>query len=141
MDFLTWGRDPWDQPILTHLSWDLLWASLFAGVVFLVAHASYMVLSAHRKRHAAETDAMEAARTRSPASDRSSFAGRAPLSLGHGGGDVDAALHGVSADRGDSVCLGDLALGSRTCAHRIDSLSHPSRHRMAGLLVDLGRPA
>ena len=33
-----------------------------AGVVFLIAHASYMVLSAHRKRQAAETDAMEAAR-------------------------------------------------------------------------------
>ena len=61
MDFLTWGRDPWDQPILTHISWDLLWASLFAGVAFLVAHASYMVFSAHRKRHADETDAMEAA--------------------------------------------------------------------------------
>ncbi len=62
MDFLTWGRNPWQQQILTHVSWNLLWASLFAGVVFLVAHASYMVLSAHRKRGAAETDAMEAAR-------------------------------------------------------------------------------
>jgi cytochrome b subunit of formate dehydrogenase len=61
MNFLTWGRDPWDQPILTHISWDLLWASLFAGVAFLIAHASYMVFSAHRKRHADETDAMEAA--------------------------------------------------------------------------------
>ena len=67
MDFLTWARNPWDQPILTHVSWDLLWASLFAGVAFLVAHASYMVLSAHRKRHAAETDAMEAARADLPA--------------------------------------------------------------------------
>ena len=67
MNFLTWGRSPWDQPILTHVSWDLLWASLFAGVVFLVAHASYMVLSAHRKRHAEETDAMEAARGDLPA--------------------------------------------------------------------------
>jgi formate dehydrogenase subunit gamma len=67
MDFLTWARSPWDQPILTHLSWDLLWASLFAGVVFLAAHASYMVLSAHRKRHADETDAMEAAHAHLPA--------------------------------------------------------------------------
>ena len=49
MDILTWGRNPWDQPILTHISWDLLWASLFAGVAFFVAHASYMVFSAHRK--------------------------------------------------------------------------------------------
>ena len=40
----------------------MLWASLSAGVVFLGAHASYMVLSAHRKRRTAETDAMEAAR-------------------------------------------------------------------------------
>src|SRR6201985_1247451 len=62
MDFLTWGRNPWGQRVLTHVSWDLLWASLFAGVAFLVAHASYMVLSAHRKRHAAEVDAIEASR-------------------------------------------------------------------------------
>jgi len=59
MDFLTWGRNPWGQRILTHISWDLLWASLFAGVMFLVAHASYMILSAHRKRSSAETDALE----------------------------------------------------------------------------------
>ena len=32
MDFLTWGRSPWGEAILTHISWDLLWASLFAGV-------------------------------------------------------------------------------------------------------------
>jgi formate dehydrogenase subunit gamma len=61
MDFLTWGRNPWGQTILTHVSWDLLWASLFAGLMFLVAHASYMILSAHRKRPAAETDALEGA--------------------------------------------------------------------------------
>jgi cytochrome b subunit of formate dehydrogenase len=34
---------------------------LFAGFMFLVAHASYMVLSAHRKRSTAETDALEQA--------------------------------------------------------------------------------
>jgi cytochrome b subunit of formate dehydrogenase len=62
MDFLTWGRSPWQEQILTHVSWDLLWASLFAGIAFFVAHASYMLLSAHRKRGAAETDALEAAR-------------------------------------------------------------------------------
>lgn len=61
MDVLTWGRSPWGQAILTHISWDLLWASLFAGVAFLVAHAGYMLLSSHRKRSAAETDALEAA--------------------------------------------------------------------------------
>jgi len=61
MDFLTWGRNPWGQRILTHISWDLFWAALFAGLMFLVAHASYMILSAHRKRTSAETDALEAA--------------------------------------------------------------------------------
>ena len=60
MDFLTWGRSPWGQQILTHVSWDLLWASLFAGVAFFVAHASYMVLSAHRKRGAALQDGADA---------------------------------------------------------------------------------
>jgi cytochrome b subunit of formate dehydrogenase len=61
MDFLTWGQNPWGQRILTHISWDLLWAALFAGLMFLVAHASYMILSAHRKRSSVETDALEAA--------------------------------------------------------------------------------
>jgi len=77
MDVLTWGRTPWDQPILTHVSWDLLWASLFAGVAFFVAHASYMVLSAHRKRSAAETAALEAAHKNLPEQiERHSFMAR-----------------------------------------------------------------
>ena len=68
MDYLlTWGHSPWGQQILTHVSWNLLWASLFAGVAFLLAHASYMVLSAHRKRHPDETDAMEASQPHLPA--------------------------------------------------------------------------
>jgi cytochrome b subunit of formate dehydrogenase len=66
MDVLTWGRSPWGEWILTHISWDLLWASLFAGVAFLVAHASYLLLSKHRKRDAAETDSLEAARPELP---------------------------------------------------------------------------
>src|SRR5438093_6121057 len=60
MDFLTWGRNPWGEWVLTHVSWSLFSGSLFAGILFLVAHATYMFLSAHRKRAAAETDALEA---------------------------------------------------------------------------------
>ncbi len=67
MNFLTWGRNPWGQTILTHVSWDLLWASLFAGLMFLVAHASYMILSAHRKGNPAEVDALERANPQLPA--------------------------------------------------------------------------
>jgi len=59
MSFLTWGRNPWGQTILTHISWSLMWASLFAGLMFLVAHASYMILSAHRKHSEAEVAALE----------------------------------------------------------------------------------
>lgn len=66
MNFLTWGRNPWGQQILTHVSWDLLWAALFAGLMFLVAHASYMVLSAHHKHSEAETDALEASHKHLP---------------------------------------------------------------------------
>ena len=56
MDFVKWGLNPWGQNILTHVSWTLFWASLFAGLMFLVAHGSYMLLSAHRKRPETETD-------------------------------------------------------------------------------------
>jgi formate dehydrogenase subunit gamma len=67
MDFLIrWGRNPWGQDVLTHVSWNLFWAALFAGFAFLVAHASYMLLSAHRKRSAAETDQLEATRADLP---------------------------------------------------------------------------
>ncbi len=77
MDFLTWGRNPWGQQVLTHISWDLLWASLFAGIMFLVAHASYMILSAHRGRSASEIDAMEAAHRELPkAIERHTFMAR-----------------------------------------------------------------
>ena len=62
MDFLRYGRSPWGQTILTHVSWNLFWASLFAGILFFLAHAAYMLFSAHRKRTTAETDALEAAR-------------------------------------------------------------------------------
>ena len=67
MDFVTYGVDPWGQPILTHISWNLLWVAILAGLMFLVAHATYMVLSAHRKRPPAETDALEAQYTELPA--------------------------------------------------------------------------
>ena len=59
MDFVRWGLNPWGQSILVHVSWTLFWASLFAGLMFLVAHGSYMLLSAHRKRPEAETDKLD----------------------------------------------------------------------------------
>ena len=64
MDFITWGRNPWGQEVPTHVAVSLLWVSLYAGVVFLVAHAGYMVL---RKRRAAHTDVPQAAQKDLPA--------------------------------------------------------------------------
>src|SRR5581483_11591663 len=77
MDLLKWGRNPWGEWVLTHVSWSLFWGSLFAGLLFLVAHATYMFLSAHRKRAAAETDALEAKYKGLPAQiERHSLAAR-----------------------------------------------------------------
>ena len=67
MDLLRWGRSPWGEWVLIHVSWNLFWGSLFAGLLFLVAHASYMLFSAHRKRPSAETDVLEAAHKNLPA--------------------------------------------------------------------------
>lgn len=68
MDLVTWGHNPWGQTVLTHVSFSLLWASVYAGLAFLVAHASYMVLSAHKNKHdAGQVAALEAARPNLPA--------------------------------------------------------------------------
>ena len=139
MNFLTWGRNPWGQQVLTHISWDLLWASLFAGLMFLVAHASYMILSAHRKRSEAETDALEAQYKDLPEKiERHTFMARM--------------FHWVMAASmfvllftaflpivGVQVRLGGVALDRRPRADRLDHLPHHSRHVLPGLLVDLDR--
>ncbi len=117
-----------------------MWASLFAGLMFLVAHASYMILSAHRKRSEAETDALEAKHKDLPDEDRTPFVHGPDVPLGHGGVDVHAALHGVPADRRRPVRLGGVALDGGSRADRLDHLSHHSRHVLPGLLVDLDRP-
>jgi cytochrome b subunit of formate dehydrogenase len=42
MKFFVWGRTPWNQDVLLHVSWDLLWASAIGGVLFLIGHALYL---------------------------------------------------------------------------------------------------
>ena len=60
MDFVTSATDPWGRPILTGVSWQALWVSIFVGVTFLLAHAAYMVLSANQTHPTADLDALEA---------------------------------------------------------------------------------
>ena len=62
MDLVKWGLNPWGQDILTHVSWTLFWASLFAGLMFLVAHGGYMLFSRHDKRPQDEVDRLESER-------------------------------------------------------------------------------
>jgi len=67
MDILRWGRSPWGEWILLHVSWNLFWGFLFAGLLFVAAHGSYMLFSAHRKRSSVDTDALEAQHKNLPA--------------------------------------------------------------------------
>ena len=59
MDILETALDPWGRRVFTHVAWNIVWVSVFVFLTFLVAHASYIILSAHRVRPAAETDALE----------------------------------------------------------------------------------
>ena len=38
MDIFQWERNPWGQEILVRISWDLLWASIVVGFLFVVGH-------------------------------------------------------------------------------------------------------
>ena len=77
MDVLTWARSPWGESVLTHISWDLFWAALVGGLVFLLAHGGYMLFSQHHKRESSEVDRMEAEMKGLPAAiPRHSFVSR-----------------------------------------------------------------
>jgi cytochrome b subunit of formate dehydrogenase len=77
MDLLSWARSPWGESVLIHISWDLFWASLVGGLLFLLAHGGYMLFSQHRRRPQAEVDRMEAERSGLPARiPRHSFVAR-----------------------------------------------------------------
>ncbi len=140
IDFLTRGISPWGQSVFTHISWDLLWVSFFAGVVFLAAHSVYMLLSAHTKRAASEVDALEAKLKGLPENiQRHSLAARM--------------FHWIMAASmftllftaflpivGVQFAWVRVALVGGSGADRLDPLPHHPRHLLHGLLVDLDRP-
>jgi len=77
MDFVNWALSPWGENVLVRISWDLFWASLVGGLLFLLAHGGYMLFSPHHKRESDEVDRMEAARPGLPARiPRHSFVAR-----------------------------------------------------------------
>ncbi len=67
MDLLERMRSPWGESVFVHISWDLFWASLVGGLLFLLAHGGYMLFSQHRKRNADEVNRLEAERAGLPA--------------------------------------------------------------------------
>jgi cytochrome b subunit of formate dehydrogenase len=60
-------RSPWGESVFVHISWDLFWASLVGGLLFLLAHGGYMLFSQHHKRSSEEVDRMERERAGLPA--------------------------------------------------------------------------
>jgi formate dehydrogenase subunit gamma len=66
-NLVSWARSPWGDSVLTHISWDLFWAALVGGLLFLLAHGGYMLFSQHHKRDSSEVDRMEAERKGLPA--------------------------------------------------------------------------
>ena len=66
-NLVSWARNPWGDSVLTHISWDLFWAALIGGLLFLLAHGGYMLFSQHHKRDSSEVDRMEADRKGLPA--------------------------------------------------------------------------
>ena len=76
-NLVSWARSPWGDSVLTHISWDLFWAALVGGLLFLLAHGGYMLFSQHHKRDSSEVDRMEAERKGLPANIlRHSFVSR-----------------------------------------------------------------
>jgi cytochrome b subunit of formate dehydrogenase len=61
------ARSPWGESVFIHISWDLFWAALVGGLLFLLAHGAYMLFSQHHKRSSEEVDRMERERAGLPA--------------------------------------------------------------------------
>jgi len=49
MEILRTATNPWGQSILVGVAWDLIWAALFLGVLFVAAHAIYVAVMAPPK--------------------------------------------------------------------------------------------
>ena len=42
MEFLRRAVNPWGQEVLIGMSWDLIWAAVVAGAVFVVVHSLFV---------------------------------------------------------------------------------------------------
>jgi cytochrome b subunit of formate dehydrogenase len=77
VDILTSALSPWGESILVRISWDLFWAALVGGILFLLSHGSYMLFSPHHKRASGDVDQIEAEHASLPTRiERHSFVAR-----------------------------------------------------------------
>jgi uncharacterized protein YneF (UPF0154 family) len=103
------------------------------GLSFMIVHALYLIswaeeaICKRRKARRSGGDSRAGA---------AALAGGAAVSLDHGGVDVRAADHGVSAQGGVQFNWVSIT-GSRAGADGVDPVSHRSRVVLSGFLVDL----
>jgi cytochrome b subunit of formate dehydrogenase len=62
MGFLEWATSPWGQRIPIHIAWFLIWVAAIAGLLFLMAHATYVRYFAKHKEFAGNVSPLIAAR-------------------------------------------------------------------------------
>ena len=54
MNYLVqWGRNPWNEEILTHAQWNLVYVAAALGVLFMLAHTVYVMVVPKPKEEAA----------------------------------------------------------------------------------------
>ncbi len=54
MGFVTWATNPWGQSVPIHIAWFLIWVSAIAGLLFLIAHATWLRYFAKEKEFAGD---------------------------------------------------------------------------------------
>lgn len=57
MGFLEWATNPWGQSVPIHIAWFLIWASVIAGLVFLIVHAIWLRYFAKPREFASDASA------------------------------------------------------------------------------------
>jgi cytochrome b subunit of formate dehydrogenase len=57
MEFWRRAANPWGQDVLIGIAWDLMWAAVIVGVVFVAGHALYVKLLTPKQQPEAQIDA------------------------------------------------------------------------------------
>jgi cytochrome b subunit of formate dehydrogenase len=60
MSIFQWAQNPWGQPILVRISWDLFWVALAIGIVFVIGHLLWR--ARHKEASAVDVPPAKAAK-------------------------------------------------------------------------------